>query len=90
MERYDSPEIINVGCGEDVTIAELARLIAEIVGFRGALVFDRSKPDGTPRKLLDVSKISRARLAGQARRSPTAFARRTAGTSRTRRKTARR
>jgi GDP-L-fucose synthase len=56
MERYDSPEIINVGCGEDVTIAELARLIAEIVGFRGALVFDRSKPDGTPRKLLDVSK----------------------------------
>jgi GDP-L-fucose synthase len=56
MERYDSPEIINVGCGEDVTVAELARLIAEIVGFRGALVFDRSKPDGTPRKLLDVGK----------------------------------
>ncbi len=56
MEHYDSPEIINVGCGEDVTIAELARLIAEIVGFRGTLVFDRSKPDGTPRKLLDVSK----------------------------------
>ncbi len=65
MERYDSPEIINVGCGEDVTIAELAALIAEIVGFRGALVFDRSKPDGTPRKLLDVSKIPRARLACQ-------------------------
>jgi GDP-L-fucose synthase len=57
MERYDSPEIINVGCGEDVTIAALARSIAEIVGFRGTLVFDRSKPDGTPRKLLDVSKI---------------------------------
>jgi GDP-L-fucose synthase len=57
MERYDSPEIINVGCGEDVTIAELAELIAEIVGFRGAVVFDRSKPDGTPRKLLDISKI---------------------------------
>jgi GDP-L-fucose synthase len=56
MERYDSPEIINVGCGEDVTIAELARSIADIVGFRGELVFDRSKPDGTPRKLLDVSK----------------------------------
>jgi GDP-L-fucose synthase len=56
MERYDSPEIINVGCGEDVTIADLARLIAEIVGFHGTLVFDRSKPDGTPRKLLDVSK----------------------------------
>ncbi len=58
MERYDSPEIINVGWGEDVTIAELAALIADVVGFRGALVFDRSKPDGTPRKLLDVGKIT--------------------------------
>jgi GDP-L-fucose synthase len=57
MERYESPEIINVGCGEDITIAELARLVAEIVGFRGGLVFDRSKPDGTPRKLLDVGKL---------------------------------
>jgi GDP-L-fucose synthase len=57
MEHYDSPEIINVGWGEDVTIAELARLIAQIVGFSGALTFDRSKPDGTPRKLLDVSKM---------------------------------
>jgi GDP-L-fucose synthase len=56
MERYDSPEIINVGCGEDVTIAELAQIIADTVGFRGAVVFDRSKPDGTPRKLLDISK----------------------------------
>ena len=58
MERYDSPEIINVGWGEDVTIAELARLVADIVGFRGTLAFDRSKPDGTPRKLLDVGKIN--------------------------------
>jgi GDP-L-fucose synthase len=58
MERYDSPEIINVGCGVDVTIAELATLIADAVGFRGQLVFDRSKPDGTPRKLLDVSKMT--------------------------------
>jgi GDP-L-fucose synthase len=57
MERYDSPEIINVGWGEDVTIGELAELIAGIVGFRGPIVFDRSKPDGTPRKLLDVSKL---------------------------------
>jgi GDP-L-fucose synthase len=57
MERYDSPEIINVGCGEDVTIAELAALISDVVGFRGDLVFDRSKPDGTPRKLLDVGKL---------------------------------
>ncbi|HVJ30443.1 MAG TPA: GDP-L-fucose synthase, partial [Gammaproteobacteria bacterium] len=52
------PEIINVGCGVDVTIAELATLIADAVGFRGQLVFDRSKPDGTPRKLLDVSKMT--------------------------------
>ena len=58
MERYDSPEIINVGWGEDVTIAELAQLVAHIVGFRGAVAFDRSKPDGTPRKLLDVGKIT--------------------------------
>jgi GDP-L-fucose synthase len=58
MERYDSPEIINVGWGEDVTIAELAALIADVVGFRGSVVFDRSKPDGTPRKLLDVAKIT--------------------------------
>jgi GDP-L-fucose synthase len=58
MEHYDSPEIINVGWGQDVTIAELASLIAEVVGFRGTVVFDRSKPDGTPRKLLDVGKIS--------------------------------
>jgi GDP-L-fucose synthase len=58
MERYDSPDIINVGCGEDVTIAELAASIGKIVGYRGATVFDRSKPDGTPRKLLDVSKCT--------------------------------
>jgi GDP-L-fucose synthase len=58
MERYDSPEIINAGCGEDLTIAELAALIGDVVGFRGAVSFDRSKPDGTPRKLLDVSKIT--------------------------------
>jgi GDP-L-fucose synthase len=58
MERYDSPEIINVGWGEDVTIAELAELVAATVGYRGAVVFDRSKPDGTPRKLLDVGKIA--------------------------------
>jgi GDP-L-fucose synthase len=58
MERYDSPEIINVGWGDDVTIAELAELIAGVVGFRGAVAFDRSKPDGTPRKLLDVAKVT--------------------------------
>jgi GDP-L-fucose synthase len=56
MEHYESPEIINVGCGDDVTIAELAALVARIIGYRGGIVFDRSKPDGTPRKLLDVAK----------------------------------
>jgi GDP-L-fucose synthase len=48
---------VNIGCGEDVSIADLAQLIAEVTGFRGAIVFDASKPDGTPRKLLDVSRI---------------------------------
>ena len=57
-ERYDSPEIINVGCGEDVTSGELAALVGDVVGFRGELVFDRSKPDGTPRKLLDVGRMT--------------------------------
>jgi len=58
MERYESPDIINVGCGEDITIGDLAALVGEIVGYRGGIVFDRSKPDGTPRKLLDVSKCN--------------------------------
>ena len=58
LENYDSPEIVNIGCGSDVTIRELAELICEVVGFKGALAFDSSKPDGTPRKLLDVSKIN--------------------------------
>jgi GDP-L-fucose synthase len=57
LEKYDSPEIINVGCGEDISIRELAELICEIVGFKGKLAWDTTKPDGTPRKLLDVSKI---------------------------------
>lgn len=57
MQHYDEPEIINVGTGEDVTIRELAGIIAEIVGFRGRIVQDTSKPDGAPRKLLDVSRL---------------------------------
>src|SRR5215470_7458568 len=57
LDRYDSPEIINIGCGEDVTIRELAELICDVVGFDGELVWDKTKPDGTPRKLLDVTKI---------------------------------
>jgi GDP-L-fucose synthase len=57
LEKYDSPEIINVGSGEDVTIRELAELICDVVGFDGELTWDKTKPDGTPRKLLDVSKL---------------------------------
>ncbi|MFO0679927.1 MAG: GDP-L-fucose synthase [Polyangiaceae bacterium] len=53
-ERYDGDGIVNVGTGVDVSIAELASVVAEVVGFRGRIVFDPSKPDGTPRKLLDV------------------------------------
>ncbi|PYM02595.1 MAG: GDP-fucose synthetase [Verrucomicrobia bacterium] len=59
LENYDSPEIINVGCGADISIRELAALICDVVGFRGELKWDRSKPDGTPRKLLDVSRIKK-------------------------------
>lgn len=58
LEHYDSPEIINVGYGEDISIRELAQLVSELIGFAGELRFDRSKPDGTPRKLLDTSKIA--------------------------------
>jgi GDP-L-fucose synthase len=58
MNNYDSPEIINVGVGEDIRIADLAHLIGEIVGFEGEIDFDTDKPDGTPRKLLDISKIT--------------------------------
>lgn len=53
----ESPPLLNVGCGKDISIANLASLIAEIVEFKGKLVFDTSKPDGTPRKLLDVTKL---------------------------------
>ncbi|MDO9582849.1 MAG: GDP-L-fucose synthase [Desulfomicrobium sp.] len=52
------PPLVNIGCGEDVTIAGLAGMVAEAVGFEGEIVFDASKPDGTPQKLLDVSKLS--------------------------------
>jgi len=67
LQEYDSPEIINVGSGKDISIRELAELICEIIGFQGKLTWDRSKPDGTPRKLLDVSKLNqlgwRARIS---------------------------
>jgi GDP-L-fucose synthase len=57
LEKYDSPEIINVGCSEDISIRELSELICDVVGFHGELAWDTSKPDGTPRKLLDVTKL---------------------------------
>src|SRR5437773_4725849 len=57
LEKYDSPEIVNIGCGEDISIRELAELICDVVGFKGDLAWDTTKPDGTPRKLLDVLKI---------------------------------
>ena len=59
LEQYDSSEVINVGSGEDISIRELAELICDVVGFRGELKWDRSKPDGTPRKLLDISRIKK-------------------------------
>jgi GDP-L-fucose synthase len=58
MENYNEKETVNIGTGEDITIKQLAETIQKIVGFEGNLVFDASKPDGTPRKLLDVSKIN--------------------------------
>ena len=57
MRHYDAEEIVNVGVGEDISIAELAGLIREVVGYQGEIVYDSSKPDGTPRKLLDVSRL---------------------------------
>ena len=56
MENYNEKELVNIGTGKDVTIKELAELIKKVIGFNGKLVWDSSKPDGTPRKLLDVSK----------------------------------
>ena len=58
LRNYDAPEIINVGCGEDITIRAVAELVCDVVGFEGRLTFDASKPDGTPRKLLDVSRLN--------------------------------
>lgn len=58
MDNYTGNEIVNIGCGEDISIKKLALLIKETVGFEGELVWDKSKPDGTPRKLMDVSKMT--------------------------------
>ncbi|MDE3248645.1 MAG: NAD-dependent epimerase/dehydratase family protein, partial [Bacteroidota bacterium] len=57
MENYNDKSLVNIGTGEDLSIAELANLIKDTVGYEGMIRFDASKPDGTPRKLMDVSKI---------------------------------
>jgi len=59
IKNYDSGDIINIGVGGDISIAELANLIGDIVGFSGELVYDKDKPDGAPRKLLDISKLAK-------------------------------
>ncbi|MDX6346478.1 MAG: GDP-L-fucose synthase [Streptomyces sp.] len=58
LRSYDGPEPVNVGCGEDLTIRELAETVREVTGFQGAIGWDTTKPDGTPRKLLDVSRLA--------------------------------
>jgi GDP-L-fucose synthase len=58
MENYNSSEIINIGAGEDIQISELAALIKEVIGYEGEMRFNRDMPDGTPRKLLDVSRLN--------------------------------
>ncbi|HMK84568.1 MAG TPA: NAD-dependent epimerase/dehydratase family protein, partial [Steroidobacteraceae bacterium] len=59
LHEYDEEPIVNIGWGEDITIRELAELILSVIGYRGRLDFDATKPDGTPRKLLDVSRLTR-------------------------------
>jgi GDP-L-fucose synthase len=59
MKTYSNPELVNIGTGEDITIAEFARVVAASVGYTGTISFDPSRPDGTPRKLLDVSRLDR-------------------------------
>ena len=58
LGTYDAEEIVNIGCGEDITISELAELVAAVTGYQGRLIFDVSKPDGTPRKLLDITRLN--------------------------------
>jgi GDP-L-fucose synthase len=67
MKTYSSQELVNIGSGEDISIAEFARVVASIVGYTGTISFDPSRPDGTPRKLLDVSRL--AQLGWRARTS---------------------
>lgn len=57
MKNYSSGDIVNIGSGQEVSISDLARIVSDVVGYRGELTFDRSKPDGTPRKLLDIDRV---------------------------------
>ncbi|MBR0779675.1 NAD-dependent epimerase/dehydratase family protein, partial [Bradyrhizobium diazoefficiens] len=59
MKTYSGAELVNIGTGKDITIAEFARVVAEVVGYGGAISFDTSRPDGTPRKLLDVGRLTK-------------------------------
>jgi GDP-L-fucose synthase len=59
MNNYDKPGFVNIGVGEDISIRDLAKLIQEITGYEGNLKFNTSKPDGTPRKLMDISKLEK-------------------------------
>ena len=67
MKTYSAPELVNIGTGEDITIADFARVVAATVGYTGEISFDTSRPDGTPRKLLDVGRL--AKLGWRARTS---------------------
>jgi GDP-L-fucose synthase len=57
MTRYSGAGILNIGTGEDIAISEFARLVADVVGFRGRITYDATRPDGTPRKLVDVARM---------------------------------
>jgi GDP-L-fucose synthase len=58
LKHYAGRELLNIGVGEDITIAELAALICVVVGFRGRIVYDRGRPDGVPRKMCDISRLT--------------------------------
>ena len=83
LEHYDGPEQVNVGTGEDVTIAEIADIVAEAVGFEGETEWDTTKPDGTPQKLLDVSTLAGIGLDGRDRAARRPRRRRSSGTAST-------